>query len=177
MEREIEVKVLHVDLKAMEDKLIREGAVKIGEEHQTNYLIGSHAHPIPAERGYLRIRRIKKDGEEEVQCTFKEKKIEAGVRVYDEHTAIVDSAEEMLAIFALMGYDEVEEAKKHRISYSYKNCRLDLDLWDPDSFPEPYMEIEGPDKKAIETVIVDLNIDRRLVSTKSIAELKKSWNK
>lgn len=177
MEREIEVKILHVDLKAMEEKLIREGAEKIGEEHQTNYLIDSPSHSIPAERGYLRIRRIKKDGEEEIQCTFKEKKTQAGVRVYDEHTAIVDSAEEMLAIFALLGYDEVEVTKKHRISYAYKNCRLDLDLWDPESFPEPYMEIEGPDRGAIEEVIEALDIDRSQVSTKSIAELKKSRNK
>ena len=71
MEREIEVKILHVDLKAMEEKLIREGAVKIGEEHQTNYLIDSPSWPIPAELGYMRIRRIKKDDEEEIQCTFK----------------------------------------------------------------------------------------------------------
>lgn len=177
MEREVEVKVLHLDLETMEEKLIREGAVKIGEEHQTNYLIDSKIHPIPAERGYLRIRRIEKDGVEEIQCTFKEKKTEAGVRVYDEHTAIVDSAEEMLSVFALLGYDAVEEAKKHRISYSYKNCRLDLDRWDPESFPEPYMEIEGPDRKAIDAVIDELNIGRSQVSTKSIAELKKSWNK
>lgn len=177
MEREIEVKILHVDLKAMEEKLIREGAVKIGEEHQTNYLIDSTSGPIPSERGYLRIRRIKKDDEEEIQCTFKEKKTEAGVRVYDEHTVHIDSAEEMLAVFALLGYDEVEVAKKHRISYAYKNCRLDLDLWDPESFPEPYMEIEGPDRDAIEAVIRALNIDRSQVSTKSIAELKKSRNK
>ena len=177
MEREIEVKILHVDLEAMEEKLISMGAEKIGEEQQANYLIDSAAHPIAAERAYLRIRRIKQGGKEEGQCTCKEKKSQAGVGVYDEHTAIVDSAEEMIAIFGLLGYDKVEVAKKHRISYAYKNCRLDLDWWDPESFPEPYMEIEGTTRRAIEAVIEDLNISREQVSTKSIAELKKSWNK
>lgn len=176
MEREIEVKVLHVDLDDMEVKLVDLGGEKIGEEHQTNYLIDSAAHPIPAGLGYLRIRRIEKDGGENVQCTFKEKKSDEGVRAYDEHTVIIDDAREMCAIFDLLGYGLVEEAKKHRISYAFKQCRIDLDRWDPESFPEPYMEIEGPNKVAIDEVIAALSIAREQVSTKSIAELKKSRN-
>lgn len=176
MEREIEVKVLHVDLDEMEAKLVDFGGEKIGEEHQTNYLIDSAVHPIPAGLGYLRIRRIEKDGGETVQCTFKEKKSDEGVRVYDEHTVIIDDAREMRAIFALLGYGLVEEAKKHRISYAFKQCRIDLDRWDPESFPEPYMEIEGSNRAAIDEVIAALSIDREQVSTKSIAELKKSRN-
>lgn len=176
MEREIEVKVLYVDLDEMEAKLVDLGGEKIGEEHQTNYLIDSAAHPIPAGLGYLRIRRIKKNGDETIQCTFKEKKSDEGVRAYDEHTVIIDDAREMRAIFALLGYGLVEEAKKHRISYAFKQCRIDLDRWDPESFPEPYMEIEGPNREAIDEVIVALSIAREQVSTKSIAELKKSWN-
>ena len=177
MERELEVKVLHVDLDEMEAKLVDLGGEKIGEEHQTNYLIDSVAHPIPAGLGYLRIRRIEKDGGEIIQCTFKEKKCDEGVRAYDEHTVIIDDAREMRAIFALLGYGLVEEAKKHRISYAFKQCRIDLDRWDPESFPEPYMEIEGPNREAIDEVIAALSIDREQVSTKSIAELKKSRNK
>lgn len=176
MEREIEVKVLYVDLDEMEAKLVDLGGEKIGEEHQTNYLIDSAAHPIPAGLGYLRIRRIEKDGGETVQCTFKEKKCDEGVRAYDEHTVIIDDASEMRAIFALLGYGLVEEAKKHRISYAFNQCRIDLDRWDPESFPEPYMEIEGPNREAIDEVIAALSIDRKQVSTKSIAELKKSRN-
>ena len=176
MEREIEVKVLHVDLNEMEAKLVDLGGEKIGEEQQTNYLIDSAAHPIPADLGYLRIRSIEKDGGETIQCTFKEKKCDEGVRAYDEHTVIIDDAREMRAIFALLGYGRVEEAKKHRISYAFKQCRMDLDRWDPESFPEPYMEIEGPNKAAIDEVIAALSIDREQVSTKSIAELKKSRN-
>lgn len=176
MEREIEVKVLHVDLNEMEAKLVDLGGEKIGEEHQTNYLIDSAAHPIPAGLGYLRIRCIQKDGRETIQCTFKEKKSDEGVRAYDEHTVIIDDVREMRTIFDLLGYGLVEEAKKHRISYAFKQCRIDLDRWDPESFPEPYMEIEGPNKAAIDEVIVALSIDREQVSTKSIAELKKSRN-
>ena len=176
MEREIEVKVLHVDLDEMERRLVDFGGEKIGEEHQTNYLIDSAAHPIPAGLGYLRIRRIEKDGGETVQCTFKEKKSDEGVRAYDEHTVIIDDAREMRAIFDLLGYGLVEEAKKHRISYAFKQCRIDLDRWDPESFPEPYMEIEGSNRAAIDEVIAALSIDREQVSTKSIAELKKSRN-
>ena len=99
MEREIEVKVLHVDLNEMEAKLVDLGGEKIGEEHQTNYLIDSAAHPIPAGLGYLRIRCIQKDGRETIQCTFKEKKSDEGVRAYDEHTVIIDDVHVVLANF------------------------------------------------------------------------------
>ena len=177
MEREIEVKVLHIDLEEMEASLICSGAEKIGEEFQTNYLIDSNRHPIGNARGYLRLRHIETGEGERIECTFKEKKEDRGVRSHDEHTAHVDSVEGMLEIFALLGYDQGVEAKKHRISYRYKNCRMDLDRWDPDSFPEPYMEIEGPSAEAIDTAIESLHIDRKKVSTKSIRELKKSWNK
>lgn len=177
MEREIEIKVLNVDLEAMERRLIEKGASKIGEEEQANGLIDSSSHPIEEKSGYLRIRRSRFSGEEKTVLTFKEKKASDSVRVYDEHTIVIDDAKEMLAILKCMGYDRVEWGHKHRISYRYMGCRLDLDRWKEEDYPDPYMEIEGPNREAIEKVVDALAIGRDALSTKSIAELRNSKNK
>lgn len=177
MEREIEVKVLNIDLNAMEEKIIACGGEKISDEKQRTIVINSDRHPIPDELGYLRLREVQRDGEIERVCTFKEKKANTSVRVYDEHTVAIDDMDEMLTIFKLLGYDLTSIGEKHRISYRFKNCRLDLDRWDQDTYPEPYMEIEGENREAIEEVIRDLSIDHEQVSTLSIRELQKLKNK
>ncbi|MDD7363098.1 MAG: class IV adenylate cyclase [Peptoniphilus sp.] len=177
MEREIEVKVLNVDLSAMEKTLIEKGGVKISDEQQETIVINSSKHPIDDASGYLRIRRTRSPRGDKTVCTFKEKKANDAVRIYDEHTVEIDDVEEMLRIFELLGYNLRDEGHKHRISYAYRGCRLDLDRWEEETYPAPYMEIEGGSREAIQDVIDDLGIDRRCVSTKSIAELRKWQNK
>lgn len=46
MEREIELKILNLDLKELENKLIKLGAQYLGEEHQENIRINSTGHKI-----------------------------------------------------------------------------------------------------------------------------------
>lgn len=177
MEREIEVKVLNIDLHAMEEKIIDCGGEKISDEKQKTVVIDSASHPIPEGLGYLRLREVQCDGKVERVCTFKEKKADTSVRVYDEHTVAIDDMDEMLRIFKLLGYDRISLGEKHRISYRFKNCRLDLDRWDQDTYPDPYMEIEGESREAIEEVIRALSIDPQQVSTLSIRELQNLKNK
>lgn len=177
MEREVEVKVLDIDIKAMEEKIINSGGEKISDEMQRTIVINSDLHPIPNDIGYLRLREVEKDGKIEKVCTFKEKMADTSVRVYDEHTVVIDDMDEMLKVFKLLGYDRSSLGEKHRVSYRFKNCRLDLDTWDEKTYPDPYMEIEGESREAIEGVIRALSIDPAQVSTLSIRELQKLKNK
>ena len=62
--------------------------------------------------------------------------------------------------------------EKERISYRYKNQRFDIDIWDKDTYPEPYMEIEFSNQSKIDEIIDDLGIDRKNVTNKSITELR-----
>ncbi|MCI5972826.1 MAG: adenylate cyclase, partial [Anaerococcus sp.] len=61
---------------------------------------------------------------------------------------------------------------KERISYRYKNQRFDIDIWDKETYPEPYMEIEFSNQSKIDEIIDDLGIDRKNVTNKSITELR-----
>ncbi|VEJ35799.1 putative adenylyl cyclase CyaB [Aedoeadaptatus ivorii] len=177
MEREMEIKVLDIDREAVEADLIAFGAKKVSEEVHQTVRINSDAHPVDEEKGYLRIRRVVKESDERIEMTFKEKIGEGAVKLYDEHTALIDEMESMRKILALLGFNRQIYGKKHRISYEKDGLRFDLDRWDADTFPVPYMEIEGPNAEAIYEAVRALGLPEDRISSKTIGELKESWNK
>ena len=50
-------------------------------------------------------------------------------------------------------YEIIEEGYKERKSYKYNNIRFDLDKWDKDTYPFPYMEIEVEKEDDLEIAI------------------------
>ena len=171
MQREIEVKVLNIDVEEMEEKLLSLGAKKISEEEQTNYTF------IPEEGefadGYLRIRESKfEDGKKFIELTFKEFKNSDDFRVNNEYTVNIDSVSVMTSILSKLGIKLEYKGDKKRKSYSYKNQRFDIDIWDKKTYPDPYMEIEFTNQGKIDEIIDDLGVDRDNVTTLSISELR-----
>ena len=74
MQREIEVKVLGIVPKEIEEKLISLGAEKINREMQKNYTFVPQTGDF--EKGYLRIREsIVDDKKAPIELTFKEVKM------------------------------------------------------------------------------------------------------
>lgn len=78
----------------------------------------------------------------------------------------------MNRILEHIGMELQYSGEKERISYRYKNQRFDLDIWDKETYPEPYMEIEFSNQSKIDEIIDDLGIDRKNVTNKSITELR-----
>ncbi len=174
MDREIEVKLLGVDLEKLEKELVAKGAEFLGEEHQVNYVINSTSHPIDTS-GYLRLRKTQKNGEESLEFTFKAQSVQDEARDSKEYTTHVDNAENLLKTMELLGYDKIERGEKLRRSYEYKNARFDLDRWDEETYPIPYAEIEGTSGIAIYALVEEFGLSRDQVSTKSITELRKEY--
>lgn len=173
MHREIEVKVLNIDIEKMREKLESLGADLINHEFQKNYTFipkGSYGF----EEGYLRVRETthKDNGEKEIELTFKEVKNVDDVRINNEYTTHIDSVTMMNRILEHIGMELQYSGEKERISYRYKNQRFDLDIWDKETYPEPYMEIEFSNQSKIDEIIDDLGIDRKNVTNKSITELR-----
>lgn len=176
MEKEIEVKVLNIDVGAIEERLKNLNAKLIGEEHQRN-LVFDARNPLEKlnEDDYLRIREIKKPGggQKSIELTFKENIGKDSLRQSLEQTVEISNSQTMIQILQALGYDLIEEGIKHRKSYLYQNIRFDLDSWDENTYPHPYLEIEVEKPKDLEKAIDLLNIDRGNISTKSILQLKK----
>lgn len=170
MQREIEVKVLGIVPKEIEEKLISLGAEKISRELQKNYTFAPQTGEF--EKGYLRIREsIVDDKKAPIELTFKEVKNDEEVRINNEFTVHIDSVSMMTSILEKMGVKLKYKGEKERISYRYKGQRFDIDIWDKETYPHPYMEIEFTNQSKIDEILDDLDIDKSRVTTKSISDL------
>ncbi|NLY77757.1 MAG: class IV adenylate cyclase [Tissierellia bacterium] len=175
MEREIEVKVLNVDLDQVEQRLIQMGAKLIAEEAQVNTVIDSKDMFIQKElNSYLRIRETTDlmDKKKTINLTLKKNIRRQEARQNVEISTKIDNKEAMVAILKDLGYHVVGEGFKKRKSYVYDGIRFDLDIWDEQTYPYPYMEIEVKDQKDLERAMRLLDIDKKNISTKSITELR-----
>ncbi|GFN34562.1 class IV adenylate cyclase [Tepidimicrobium xylanilyticum] len=175
MAKEIEVKVLNIDLQYMENRLKEMGAKLIAIEDQKNFVIDSKDKYIERElNSYLRIRENKNliTDETNIYLTLKKNVCVKGSRKNIEITTRIEDIESMLSILKDLKYGVVAKGHKLRKSYLYENIRFDLDQWDEETYPYPYMEIEVHNEEDLEKAIELLNIDRKNISTKSIIELK-----
>lgn len=176
MERELEVKVLGLDLDEIEKKVISLGGKLIGDEKQTNTLIDSTNRPIKAYLdAYLRIRETKdlQNQAESIVLTLKKSLNNSGLRDNIELTTEIKDKGMMLEILNNLGFDKIEVGYKVRRSYELLDGRLDFDYWDEETYPFPYMEIEIRDLNHLNEITNILNIPQENISTKSIVELRK----
>lgn len=175
MVKELEVKILNVDLEEMEKKIISLGGRLIAKEVQVNTLIDSTSKPIKESiNAYLRIRETKDllNNKSDITLTLKRIVSTQGLRENIEMNSQVENKETILQIFKELGYDKIEEGFKERKSYSLQNARFDLDIWDEKTYPYTYMEIEVESQEDLDKIIKLLNIPKENISTKSIMELK-----
>lgn len=173
--KELEVKVLNVDLKEMEEKLIELGAKLISREVQINTLIDSKDNFIQDKLdSYLRIRKTKSLLKEDIKLTLTMKKNvkREGIRENIEINTDISDKKAMLDILESLGYHVYQEGYKERTSYVLGKVRFDLDKWDEKTYPHPYMEIEVESEDELEEVMDLLNISKENISTKSIVDLR-----
>lgn len=177
--KELEVKVLNIDVLKMEEKLKSLGAKLIAKEVQVNTLIGSKDNYIESNlSSYMRIRETKSllTGDTKLTLTMKKNISKDGIRENLEISTDISDKEAMLEILKSLGYIVKEEGTKERISYQLNGVRFDIDKWDERTYPYPYMEIEVGDEDQLQAIIDMLNIPNENISTKSIVELRRDAN-
>lgn len=177
--RELEVKVLNMDLKELELKIQKLGGELISKEVQVNTLIDSKDNFIENELdSYMRIRETRFILKDKVKLTLTMKKNinRDGIRENIEINTDISDKESMLKTLKSLGYDVISEGYKERTSYGLGDVRFDLDTWDKETYPYPYMEIEVKDEDELEEMIRLLDIPKENISLKSILELRKEIN-
>lgn len=178
--RELEVKILNMDLNDLESRIQGLGATLTSKEVQVNTLIDSEDNFIQNKLdSYMRIRETKSLLTNKVNFTLTMKKnIERdGIRENIEINTDIADKDSMLEILKALGYEVFKEGYKERTSYILGDIRFDLDKWDKETYPYPYMEIEVNHEDELEDMIKLLNIPRENISTKSIVELADELNK
>ncbi|MBC7196480.1 MAG: class IV adenylate cyclase [Deferribacterales bacterium] len=180
MEKELEVKILDVDTLAIENKIVELGGKIIGDEEQENILIDSTKRPIKSYiDAYLRIRHTKDylNNKEELTLTLKKNLKNIGLRENMEINVKIDSKESMIALFKELGFDDIKTGMKKRKTYEFRNCLIFFDVWDEETYPYPYIEIEVNEEAQLYEILEELGIGKDKISLKSIVELQKEIGK
>lgn len=177
--RELEVKILNIDLEKMEEKIKSLGAKLISKEIQINILIDREDNYIEDQLdSYLRIRETKYilDKKTKITLTMKQNIAREGIRENIETNIDISDKEAMITLLDKLGYHVKDKGEKKRTSYSLNGARLDLDIWDKSTYPDPYMEIEVSSEDKLDQIIKLLNIKKDNISIKSILELRREKN-
>jgi adenylate cyclase class 2 len=175
MTKELEVKILDIDVDYMEKKIMELGGTLLSKELQVNTLIDSNIRPIKSYLdAYLRIRETKDllNNKESTTLTLKKNIKNTHMRENIELNSKIESKEVVLEILKDLGFDKIEVGHKKRTSYEFKGARIDIDIWDEKTYPYPYMEIEVENKETLDLVVEMLGIKADQISTKSIVELR-----
>lgn len=173
---EIEVKVLNINKEEIEKKLIDIGAKLIKDEEQINIRFDTDDRYLRnIYHGYLRIRITTNNltGETTNTLTLKRNIARDVVRVNEEIETQISNVEETIRILDALKYNKKKPGRKHRKSYIYDNILFEIDEWDKDIFPRPYLEIEVTSKDDLDKAIKLLNIEKQNITAKSIDELVK----
>lgn len=174
--REREVKVLNIDKDEIENKLKALGAVLLKDEEQINIRFDTEDNFLKkAYNGYLRVRTTKDllNGCTIHTLTFKKNVSREKLRINEETETEISNCEETMKIIEILGYHKKRPGYKHRRSYLYDNIVFEIDTWDKETYPKPYLEIEITTEDELEKAINILQLDRKQITTKSIDELKK----
>ncbi|WP_422486680.1 class IV adenylate cyclase [Gudongella sp. DL1XJH-153] len=180
MVKELEVKVLDMDIKKMQKLIISKGGKLIGRENQVNTLIDSSQRPIKSYMdAYLRIRENHNiiDGSKTTTFTLKKNILNDDLRENEEYNVLVDDKDTLLDIMKNLGFDEIKIGYKERVSYSFMNGRVDVDIWDKETYPHPYIEIEVSNENDLRKILEELEVPKENVSKLSIVELQKELMK
>lgn len=177
---ELEVKVLGIDKDELENQLIDIGATLIKKERQVNTIfMGIDEDIEEVGKGYLRIRESEnlETGETANTLTFKRNISQYGFRENEEIETKVEDRDSMLSILGCLNIHIKHIGEKTRIRYEFEGIRFDIDTWDQNTYPEPYLEIEVKDPTDIEKAVRLLGIDESQVTTKSLKELRNEIRK
>ena len=145
--KEIEVKILEIDRKEVEERLTSMGAKKILDSEIQTIFFDFHDGKIIKAKDVLRLRRE----DNKVELTYKKVHTTQITKEAEEYSVDVSSIEEMRKILENLGLHETENMLKHRVSYKLDNVRFDMDHYlESYSFIPEFMEIEAENPELID---------------------------
>ena len=116
MQRELEVKVLNIDVDIVVEKLKKLSAKFLKIERQKNYHIQSTKLNIIPNGSYLRIRELLDEDENVLssEITYKENIKNEKLRENNEFNVNISDTKTMIEILKFLGYDYVDVAQKKK---------------------------------------------------------------
>ena len=154
MHKEIEERVLEIDIDKMISKLESIGARKIGEWYQKRYVYDFNPK---RENEWIRLR----DTGEEITLTYKnvEENTTDGTK---ELEIKVDNFEDTNTLLEILGYKSKAYQENKRIRYILDSVEIDIDSW---PLIPSYMEIEAKSVQEIKKIEELLEVNEEKITT------------
>jgi adenylate cyclase, class 2 len=170
---EIEIKVLGVDIEEVKSKINSLGGELAKKEMQENYIYHLPPH-VENQNGYVRIRTIHNMLDNSYKNILTSKKIvsQGKYRVTEENDVIVTDLKACKEFLDAMELKFYKQQNKYRESYILNEALIEIDIWDKEIFPEPYIEIEAENEAKLFEVMKLLEIPEEKATSKTLEQLK-----
>lgn len=174
---EMEVRILDVDLERIREKILENNGILVKRENQINKLFDFYDKKLLNEGGYARIRIIEdlSHNESKFYMTVK-KRISSEddkYKIMDEREIEISDPKVGEEILKSLYLYQTTIINRYRESYKLLNTLVEIDINDKEFYPNPYIEIEGENKKDIEEVVNLLGYKIEDTTSKSIFDIIK----
>lgn len=153
--KEIETKIININVDDIRFKLNKLSCDKVKEEDQVNEIFDFPDKKLLDKKGYARIRTVhdRINSKSHYYMTVKKMVSQEKYKVMDEFEVEILNAVEGKNILQALGLELVQSIKKYRESYKYKNTLVEIDVNDKEFCPFPYIEIESNNEDELLEVI------------------------
>lgn len=173
--KEIETRILDVDVDFISETMLKAGAHKVKAENQVNKIFDFPDRRLLKKSGYARVRIVEDMLNNKQFCYMTTKKIisQEKYKVMEENEVLVDNATMAENIFCSLGLELVQTVKKYRESYKYKNSLVEIDINDKSFCPFPYIEIETENEEELIEIVKLLGYQMSDTTSKTIYQILK----
>ena len=171
--KELETRIIDIDVDGIREKLKSLGAEKVKEEYQTNNIYDFEDNRLLNAKGYARIRITddRMSNKEVVYMTTKKMLSQEKFKVMEENETIVEDKIAADKIFLSLGLSLKQSIKKYRESYKLKDSLVEIDINDKSFCPFPYLEIETTSEEKLEEILDLIGYTKEDTTSKTIYEL------
>ena len=153
--KELETRIIKIDVASIRKLLISLGAEKVKEENQINDLYDFEDGKLLSQKGYARIRTVDDllHNKQIIFMTTKKMLSQGKFKEMEENEVIVDNKTAAEGIYKSLGLILKQSIQKFRESYKLEDALIEIDINDKNFCPFPYIEIETDSEEKLEKIV------------------------
>lgn len=173
MAKELETRIIDIDVDSMREKLKSLGAKMIKSENQINDIYDFEDERLLKDKGYARIRTVNDliNSKEIIFMTTKKMLSQGKFKEMEENEVIVDNKTMAEGIFKSLGLKLHQSIKKYRESYEILDGLVEIDINDKEFCPFPYIEIETSSEQSLQNILDLIGYTMEDTTSKTIYQL------
>lgn len=171
--KELETRIIKIDVASIRKLLISLGAEKVKEENQINDLYDFEDGKLLSQKGYARIRTVDDllHNKQIIFMTTKKMLSQGKFKEMEENEVIVDNKTAAEGIYKSLGLILKQSIQKFRESYKLEDALIEIDINDKNFCPFPYIEIETDSEEKLEKIVKLLGYTMKDTTSKTIYQL------